>query len=50
MRLSVLIPAHNEAATLGEIVARVRATRLAREIVVVDDGSICDTPRPPRRR
>lgn len=45
MRLSVLIPAHNEAATLGEVIRRVRATGLAAEMVVVDDGSTDGTAR-----
>ncbi|MGA2111978.1 MAG: glycosyltransferase family 2 protein [Anaerolineales bacterium] len=39
MSLSVIIPVFNEKATLAEIVRRVRATRLATEIIVVDDGS-----------
>lgn len=38
-RLSVIIPAYNEAATLAELIRRVRATGLADEIIVVDDGS-----------
>ncbi|HMR67892.1 MAG TPA: glycosyltransferase family 2 protein, partial [Anaerolineae bacterium] len=37
--LSVIIPVYNEAATLAEILSRVRATRLAQQIIVVDDGS-----------
>ena len=42
MRLSVLIPVYNEAATIAQVVERVRAVGLPsveREIVVVDDGS-----------
>ena len=55
MKLSVIVPAYNEAGTIGEILRRVRAVPLAveagydaegkrlvtleREIVVVDDGS-----------
>jgi len=39
MRLSVIIPVFNEAATIGAILAQVVATGLADEIVVVDDGS-----------
>jgi glycosyltransferase involved in cell wall biosynthesis len=39
MRLSVIVPARNEAASLAEILRRVRATGLADEIIVVDDGS-----------
>ena len=43
MKLSVIIPVYNEAATLEEIVGRVRATGLVYEIVVVDDGSSDDS-------
>lgn len=39
MTLSVVIPVFNERATLAEIVRRVRATGLASEILIVDDGS-----------
>jgi glycosyltransferase involved in cell wall biosynthesis len=41
VKLSVLIPAYNEAETVVEILGRVRAvdTGLEHEIVVVDDGS-----------
>lgn len=39
VRLTVIIPLHNEARTLAEIVRRVRATRLVHEIIAVDDGS-----------
>jgi glycosyltransferase involved in cell wall biosynthesis len=40
-KLSVLIPCYNEAATLAEVVRRVRAVNagLEMEIIVVDDGS-----------
>ncbi len=38
-RLSVIIPVFNEAGTIAEIIKRVKATRLADEIIVVDDGS-----------
>jgi glycosyltransferase involved in cell wall biosynthesis len=37
--LSVLIPVYNEARTLEEVVRRVRAVPLAKEIILVDDGS-----------
>ncbi len=39
MILSVLIPVYNEARTLEEVVRRVRAVPLAKEIILVDDGS-----------
>ncbi|NDJ77693.1 MAG: glycosyltransferase family 2 protein [Chloroflexi bacterium] len=39
MKLSVIIPCYNEEQTVAEIIKRVRATELASEIVVVDDGS-----------
>src|SRR5215470_5607170 len=39
-RLSVVIPCFNEAATLAELVARVRRAAVPRlEIIVIDDGS-----------
>lgn len=44
MKLSVIIPVHNEAATLTEIISRVRATDLVEQIVVVDDGSVDASP------
>jgi glycosyltransferase involved in cell wall biosynthesis len=39
MKLTVIIPACNEAATIVEVIRRVCATGMAEEIVVVDDGS-----------
>jgi glycosyltransferase involved in cell wall biosynthesis len=39
MKLSVVIPAYNEAATIREVIARVRASPLEKEIIVVDDCS-----------
>lgn len=39
MILSVLIPVYNEESTLDEIVRRVRAVPMAKEIILVDDGS-----------
>jgi glycosyltransferase involved in cell wall biosynthesis len=39
MKLSVLIPVHNESNTVEEIVRRVEETGLVSEIVVVDDAS-----------
>ncbi|MGD8697755.1 MAG: glycosyltransferase family 2 protein [Gemmatimonadales bacterium] len=43
MRLSVLIPVFNERDTLEEVVRRVRAVPLDKEIIVVDDGSVDGT-------
>lgn len=37
--LSVIMPSYNEAATLPEILDRVRAVEIDKEIIVVDDGS-----------
>ena len=39
MKLTVIIPAFNEAKTLEEIIAKVEALNLEKEIIVVDDGS-----------
>ncbi len=39
MNLSIIIPVYNEVKNIGEIVKRVQATKLATEIIVVDDGS-----------
>lgn len=39
MNLSVVIPVYNEAENIGEILKRVQSTNLAKEIVIVDDGS-----------
>jgi glycosyltransferase involved in cell wall biosynthesis len=39
MKLSVVIPVYNEADNVQEILKRVKATKLAWEILVVDDGS-----------
>lgn len=43
MKLSVIIPIYNEINTLEEIISRVQETKLADEIVLVDDGSIDGT-------
>jgi glycosyltransferase involved in cell wall biosynthesis len=43
MKLSVIIPIYNEKESIEEIVRRVQATRLADEIVLVDDGSVDGT-------
>jgi len=39
MKLSVVIPAYNEAKTIREIVARVKAVPVEKEILIIDDGS-----------
>ena len=39
MKLSIVIPAFNEEATVKEIIDRCRALPLDKEVVVVDDGS-----------
>ncbi len=39
MRLSVIVPVYNEVKSIEEIIRRVRATQLADEIIIVDDGS-----------
>ena len=39
MNLSVVIPVYNEAEHIREILKRVQSTKLAKEIIVVDDGS-----------
>jgi glycosyltransferase involved in cell wall biosynthesis len=39
MRVSFLIPAFNEAATLPEVLERVEALVLDKQVIVVDDGS-----------
>ena len=47
MLISIVIPAHNAAATLGDCLGAVRGSdafeSLCREIIVVDDGSTDDT-------
>ena len=39
MRVSVVVPVYNEVATIKEIVARVQAVTLEKDIIIVDDGS-----------
>lgn len=39
INLSVVIPVYNEVDHIREIIKRVQATKLAKEIIVVDDGS-----------
>ena len=39
MKLSVVIPVYNEAATIADLIGRVLAVEIPKEIIVVDDGS-----------
>ncbi|HYM10032.1 MAG TPA: glycosyltransferase family 2 protein [Bryobacterales bacterium] len=39
IKLSVVIPVYNEAKTIGEIIDRVERVDIAKEIIIVDDGS-----------
>ncbi len=39
MKLSVIIPVYNEESTLEELVARVQAVEMDKELILVDDGS-----------
>jgi len=39
MRVSFIVPAYNEAATIGEVLERVEALDLDKQVIVVDDGS-----------
>ena len=43
LKLTVIIPVYNEAATIMEIVSQVLAVGLAEELVIVDDGSVDGT-------
>jgi glycosyltransferase involved in cell wall biosynthesis len=43
MKIAFLVPAYNEAATIGELLTRIDALGIERQIVVVDDGSSDDT-------
>jgi glycosyl transferase family 2/lysylphosphatidylglycerol synthase-like protein len=43
MRVSFLVPAHDEAPTIGEVLSRIDALDLETEVIVVDDGSTDDT-------
>ena len=44
-RLSIILPAKNEAPALADLLPRLRATHPEAEIIVVDDGSTDDTRR-----
>ncbi len=43
MKISIVIPVYNEQATLREIVRKVEATPLDKEIILIDDGSTDDS-------
>ncbi len=43
MKVSFVIPAHNEAASIREVVDRVDALAIEKEIIIVDDGSTDET-------
>jgi glycosyltransferase involved in cell wall biosynthesis len=42
--VSIVVPAYNEAATIAEVLRRVREVPFRHEIIVVDDGSTDATP------
>jgi len=44
MRLSVIMPCYNEAESLPDILNKVRAVTIDKEIIVIDDCSSDDTP------
>ena len=44
-RVSFIVPAYNEASTIADVLERVEALDLDKQIVVVDDGSTDETPR-----
>ena len=44
MKLSVVIPVYDEAATIRELIERVQRIGIPKEIIVVDDGSTDGTP------
>jgi glycosyltransferase involved in cell wall biosynthesis len=43
VKVSFLIPAYNEAATIGEVLDRIALLDLEAQVIVVDDGSTDDT-------
>ncbi len=44
-RVSFIVPAYNEEATIGDVLERVYALELDKQVIVVDDGSTDETPR-----
>lgn len=43
MKLSVIIPVYNERSTIAQIIARVIAVPIEKQVIVVDDGSVDGT-------
>ena len=43
MKVCFLIPAYNEAATIGEVLERIASLGLETKVIVIDDGSTDDT-------
>lgn len=43
MKLSVIIPVYNERTTIAQIIARVIAVPIEKQVIVVDDGSVDGT-------
>ncbi len=43
MKVTFLVPAYNESATIGEVLSRIAQLDLETEVIVVDDGSKDDT-------
>jgi glycosyltransferase involved in cell wall biosynthesis len=43
-RVSIIVPAYNEAATIADVLARLARLPLTQEVIVVDDGSDDATP------
>ena len=43
MKISILIPVYNERNTIEEILKRIKAVELDKEIIIVDDGSTDST-------
>jgi len=43
-RVSFIVPAYNEGATIAEVLERVAALDLDKQVIVVDDGSTDETP------
>jgi glycosyltransferase involved in cell wall biosynthesis len=43
MRVSFLIPAFNESATIGEVLQRLGSLDLEKQVIVIDDGSVDGT-------